>query len=100
MTACYLFTVLIMTTTLTHNDKPIEDFTEGEIASMEPGERGDIITNAQRFVVAGGNITPEQCANLTRLLVYVRRRAVKDNPRATAAAREAATITAATLDDI
>ncbi len=89
-----------MTAALTHNDKPIEDFTEGEIALMEPGERVEIITDAQRFVVAGGNITPEQSANLTRLLVYVRRRAVKNNPRATAAAREAAQVTAATLDDI
>ena len=87
-------------TSLTHNDKPIEDFTEGEIAAMEPRERTDIITEAQRFVTAGNHLTPDQCANLTRLLVYVRRRAVKDNPRATAAAREAATVTAATLDDI
>ena len=85
---------------LTHNDKPIEDFTEGEIALMEPGERTDIITTAQRFVVAGGEITPDQSANLTRLLVYVRRRAVKDNPRATAAAHKASEVTAATLDDI
>ncbi len=85
---------------LTYKGKPIEDYTEGEIALMEPGERADIITTAQRFVVAGGHITPDQSANLTRLLVYVRRRAVKDNPRATAAARQAAQITAATLDDI
>ncbi len=85
---------------LTHKDKPIESFTEGEIAIMEPGERTDIITAAQRYVVAGGHFTPEQNANLTRLLVYTRRRAVKDNPRATAAARQAAQVTAATLDDI
>ncbi len=85
---------------LTHNDKPIESFTEGEIALMEPRERTDIITTAQRYVNSGGKITPDQSANLTRLLVYVRRRAVKDNPRATAAAREAAQVTAATLDDI
>ncbi len=85
---------------LMHNDKPIESFTEGEIALMEPRERTDIITTAQRYVTSGGKITPDQSANLTRLLVFVRRRAVKDNPRATAAAREAATVTAATLDDI
>ena len=85
---------------LTHNDKPIEDYTEGEIALMEPGERTDIITTAQRYIVAGGHITPDQSANLTRLLVYVRRRAVKDNPRATAKAREAAEVTAASLADI
>ncbi len=89
-----------MTTELTHNGKPIESITEGEIALMEPGERAAITDNAQRFVVSGGHITPEQCATLIRLLVYVRRRAVKDNPRATAAARAAATVTAATLDDI
>ncbi len=87
-------------TSLTHNDKPIEDYTEDEIALMEPSERTDIITTAQRYVVAGGEITPDQSANLTRLLVYVRRRAVKDNPRATAAARASAQVTAATLDDI
>ncbi len=89
-----------MTTELTHNGKPIESITEGEIALMSPGERKDITDSATRFVVGGGKLTPDQCANLVRLLVYVRRRAVKDNPRATAAAREAATVTAATLDDI
>ncbi len=84
----------------THNDKPIESFTEGEIALMEPGERTKITTNATRFVVGGGHFTPDECATLVRILIYVRRRAVKDNPRATAAARAAAQVTAATLDDI
>ena len=85
---------------LMHKDKPIEDYTEGEIALLEPGERKSITENATRFVVSGGEITPDQCASLVRLLVYTRRRDVKDNPRATAAAREADVITAATLDDI
>ncbi len=84
----------------TYNDKPIESFTEGEIALMEPGERTKITDNATRFVVGGGHFTPDECAALVRILVYVRRRAVKDNPRATAAARQAAQVTAATLDDI
>ena len=85
---------------LMHKGKPIEDYTEGEIALMEPDERKSITDSAQRFVVAGGDITPDQCASLIRMLVYVRRRAVKDNPRATAAAHKAAQVTAATLDDI
>ncbi len=87
-------------TSLTYNNKPIEDFTEGEIAAMEPKERKDITTHATLFVNGGGKLTPDQCAVLVRLLVYTRRRAVKDNPRATAAARQAAQVTAATLDDI
>ena len=91
-----------MTTTLAliHNDKPIEELTEGEIAVMETKERVDIINTAQRYVASGGEITPEQGANLTRLLIYVRRRAVKDNPRASAAARKAVEVKPASLDDI
>ena len=85
---------------LMHKDKPIEDYTEGEIALMTPEERKNITNDATRFVVSGGEISPDQCAALVRLLVYVRRRSVKDNPHATAAARERATVTAATLDDI
>ncbi len=85
---------------LIHNEKPIADLTEAEITAMEPKERVEIVNTAQRFVAEGGKITPEQGANLTRLLIHIRRRAVKDNPRASAAARKAAEVAPATLDDI
>ncbi len=84
----------------THNGKSIESVTEDEIAAMEPGERTKITNSATLFVNGGGHFTPDECATLVRILIYTRRRAVKDNPRATAAARQAAQVTAATLDDI
>ncbi len=84
----------------TYNDKLIEDLSEDEIASMDPQARVKIVTDAQRFVATGGQITERQSANLTRFLIYVRRRAVENNPRASAAARTAAAVIPATADDI
>lgn len=85
---------------LTHDDKPIGDLTENDITLMDPRERKDLIDAAQRHVSSGGKITVEQNASLVRLLIYTRRRDVKDNPRASAAARAAAEVKPASLDDI
>ena len=85
---------------LRYQGKLLEDLTENEISLMEPRERVDLCNIAQRHVVSDGLITTSQSANLTRLLIHIRRRAVKDNPRATAAARKAAEVAPASIDDI
>ena len=89
-----------LTLTLTHKDKPIADLTEAEVTIMEPGERVVLVNAAQQHIARGGTVSPEQSASLTRLLVYIRRRSVKDNPRASTAAKAAAEVQPAGLDDI
>ena len=85
---------------LKYGDKLIEDLDEREILEMDPLVRKDIITKAQTYCAGGGEITTKQAANLTRMLIHIRRKDVKDNPRATATARKAAEVQPASLDDI
>lgn len=68
--------------------KPLSDLTESDIVSLDLPDLRAYITDAQRRVLTGAELSPHETANMVHITVLTRRKAVTGNPRASKAAKE------------
>ena len=81
------------------NSIPLGELQEDQIRALDDRAMRTAIADAQVQTVGGEDLTPEETANCVMIMIMQRKSAVRNNPRASAAAKANADASVGSFDD-
>ena len=81
------------------NSIPLGELQEDQIRALDDRAMRTAIADAQVQTVGGEDLTPEETANCVMIMIMQRKSAVRNNPRASAAAKANADASVGSFSD-